>query len=84
MQFANKSEVYDAIVVGIGGHGSAIVANLAKSGQKVLGLEQFSPVHNRGRGRLTVQFELIIQILLLFTMERIFAWAHEGLSAGIF
>lgn len=49
MQFLDDAQIYDCIVVGIGGHGSAIVANLAKSGQKVLGLEQFSPVHNKGK-----------------------------------
>ncbi len=49
MQFLDGVQIYDCIVVGIGGHGSAIVANLAKSGQKVLGLEQFSPVHNKGK-----------------------------------
>lgn len=41
--------VYDCIVVGIGGHGSASLAYLAKSGQKVLGLEQFKPVHKHGQ-----------------------------------
>lgn len=41
-------EVYDCIVVGIGGHGSASLAYLAKEGQKVLGLEQFKPVHKHG------------------------------------
>lgn len=40
--------VYDCIVVGIGGHGSASLAYLAKSGLKVLGLEQFKPVHKHG------------------------------------
>lgn len=48
MDSAHDCGVYDVIVVGVGGHGSAIVANLAQSGQKVLGLEQFTPVHNRG------------------------------------
>ncbi len=43
--------VYDCIVVGIGGHGSASLAYLAKSGLKVLGLEQFKPVHKHGRFR---------------------------------
>lgn len=40
--------VYDCIVVGIGAHGSASLASLAKDGLKVLGLEQFKPVHNHG------------------------------------
>ena len=41
--------MYDSIVVGVGAHGSASLAHLAKDGQKVLGLEQFKPVHNYGK-----------------------------------
>lgn len=55
MQFLDDVQIYDCIVVGIGGHGSAIVANLAKSGLKVLGLEQFSPVHNKGKHIMFVE-----------------------------
>jgi len=40
--------VYDCIVVGVGAHGSAALAHLAKNGSKVLGIEQFKPVHNHG------------------------------------
>lgn len=40
--------MYDCIVVGVGAHGSAALAHLAKNGSKVLGLEQFRPVHNQG------------------------------------
>jgi sarcosine oxidase len=39
---------YDVIVVGLGGMGSAAAYHLAARGQRVLGLEQFGPVHNRG------------------------------------
>ncbi|CAL8465505.1 g5041 [Coccomyxa elongata] len=39
---------FDVIVVGIGGHGSAALYQLAKKCQKVLGLEQFSIPHDRG------------------------------------
>jgi sarcosine oxidase len=39
---------YDAIVVGLGGMGSAAAYHLAVRGQRVLGLERFGPVHNRG------------------------------------
>jgi sarcosine oxidase len=39
---------YDAIVVGIGGMGSATAWQLAKRGQKVLGLEQFDIPHASG------------------------------------
>ena len=40
-------ETFDAIVVGLGAHGSAAAAALARRGQRVLGLERFA----RGEGR---------------------------------
>ena len=39
---------YDAIVVGLGGMGSAALYHLAKRGLKVLGIEQFGIAHDRG------------------------------------
>jgi sarcosine oxidase len=39
---------YDAIVLGIGGMGSAACFELARRGRRVLGLEQFPLVHSRG------------------------------------
>lgn len=42
------AKVYDAIVIGLGGMGSAAAAHLASRGQRVLGLEQFTPLHDRG------------------------------------
>jgi sarcosine oxidase len=39
---------YDTIVVGLGAMGSATAYHLAKRGQRVLALEQFSPGHTRG------------------------------------
>ena len=42
------TETYDAIVLGCGGFGSAALYHLAKRGCRVLGLEQFDAVHNRG------------------------------------
>lgn len=39
---------YDAIVVGLGGMGSAALYHLARRGVRVLGLEQFEPLHVRG------------------------------------
>lgn len=42
------TERYDAIVVGVGGMGSATAWQLARRGQKVLGLEQFDIPHNSG------------------------------------
>ncbi len=40
--------IYDAIVVGLGGMGSAAAYQLAVRGKRVIGLEQFSPAHDRG------------------------------------
>ena len=41
-------QTYDAIVVGVGGMGSAAVYHLAKRGQRVLGLEQYDIPHQLG------------------------------------
>jgi sarcosine oxidase len=41
-------KTYDAIVVGLGGVGSATVFHLASRGARVLGVEQFTPAHDRG------------------------------------
>tara|TARA_R110000868_G_scaffold304437_17_gene565290 strand:+ start:23656 stop:24816 length:1161 start_codon:yes stop_codon:yes gene_type:complete len=40
--------MYDIIIIGIGSMGSAALYNLSKQGAKVLGLEQFEVVHNKG------------------------------------
>ena len=40
--------MYDVIVIGLGGMGSAAAFHLARRGLKVLGLEQFTPAHDRG------------------------------------
>lgn len=42
------SEHFDVIVVGLGGMGSAAAYHLAKRGQRVLGLEKFTPAHDKG------------------------------------
>jgi sarcosine oxidase len=39
---------HDAIVIGLGGMGSAAAFHLARRGQRVLGLEQFGMLHDRG------------------------------------
>ncbi len=39
---------FDAIVVGLGGMGSAALFELARRGRRVLGLEQFTPGHDQG------------------------------------
>jgi sarcosine oxidase len=40
--------IYDVIVLGVGGMGSAAAATLARRGRRVLGLEQFTPAHDQG------------------------------------
>lgn len=39
---------YDDIVLGLGGMGSAAAYHLARRGRRVLGIEQFTPAHDRG------------------------------------
>lgn len=39
---------YDVIVVGLGGMGSSAAYHLAARGQRVLGLEKFTPAHDKG------------------------------------
>src|SRR4029450_10190989 len=39
---------YDAIVLGVGGMGSAALYHLARRGKRVLGLERFNIPHDRG------------------------------------
>ena len=43
-----QSHIYDAIVIGAGGMGSATAYHLAKSGADVLVLEQFQRGHTFG------------------------------------
>ena len=40
--------MYDAIVLGTGGVGSAALYHLAQRGLKVLGVDRFAPGHDRG------------------------------------
>jgi sarcosine oxidase len=42
------TRTFDAIVLGVGGMGSAACYELARRGRRVLGLEQFPLVHSRG------------------------------------
>ncbi len=64
--------IYDAIVAGLGGMGSATAYQLAGRGKRVLGLERFSPAHDRGsshgRSRIIRQayFEDPAYVPLLF------------------
>jgi sarcosine oxidase len=40
--------IYDAIVIGVGGVGSAALWQLASRGARVMGIDRFSPGHDRG------------------------------------
>lgn len=40
--------MFDVVVLGLGGMGSAAAAHLAMRGKRVLGIEQFTPAHDRG------------------------------------
>lgn len=42
------AETYDVIVAGLGGVGSAATYHLAARSKRVLGLEQYTPAHDRG------------------------------------
>lgn len=39
---------FDAIVIGLGAHGSSALYHLSQTGQKVAGIDRFTPPHNRG------------------------------------
>jgi sarcosine oxidase len=45
---ADVPSTYDVIVVGLGGLGAATTCQLARAGQRVLGIEQFELGHDRG------------------------------------
>ena len=40
--------IYDLAVIGCGGIGSAVLYHAAAQGSKAIGIEQYSPAHNRG------------------------------------
>jgi sarcosine oxidase len=44
----NVARTFDTIVLGLGGMGSAAAFHLAARGRKVLGIEQFTPAHDKG------------------------------------
>src|SRR5207249_4411732 len=44
----DMSETFDVIVAGLGGMGSAAAYHLAARGKRVLGVDQFSPPHDKG------------------------------------
>ncbi|HEY2933724.1 MAG TPA: N-methyl-L-tryptophan oxidase [Acidobacteriota bacterium] len=42
------AQIFDAIVIGLGGMGSAAACRLALRGKRILGLEQYTPAHDKG------------------------------------
>src|SRR5436853_3653423 len=77
---------YDVIVLGVGGFGSAACYHAARRGATVLGLEQFTPAHDRGsshgRTRIIRQayFEHPDYVPLLFRAYEL--WAELGERRG--
>jgi len=77
---------FDVIVLGLGGMGSATAYHLARRGQRVLGLERFTPAHARGssHGRSRVirlaYFEDPAYVPLLLRAYEL--WLELGRSAG--
>jgi hypothetical protein len=70
--------MYDAIVIGLGGRGSASLFELARRGLKALGIEQFDVPHefgsSHGLTRITrlAYFESPAYVPLLFRAEIVF------------
>ncbi|RBM19028.1 N-methyl-L-tryptophan oxidase [Streptomyces sp. PT12] len=73
------AKAYDVIVLGLGGMGSAAADHLAARGARVLGLERFGPVHDRGSShggsRITRQsyFEGAAYVPLLLRSYELYA-----------
>lgn len=51
----SSGDIYDVIVIGLGAMGSSAAYQLAKRGERVLGLEQFYPAHSRGSSHGTTR-----------------------------
>lgn len=78
---------YDCLVIGLGGMGSSALYHLAKRGHHVCGLEQFTPVHDRGssHGQFRVfrkaYFEHPDYVPLLQTAEQL--WRELESESGV-
>src|SRR5215472_19307464 len=76
----------DTIVVGLGAMGSAAACHIARRGKRVVGLEQFTPAHDRGsshgRSRVTRQayFENPAYVPLLARANEL--WTQLQLDSG--
>ncbi|MER5767091.1 N-methyl-L-tryptophan oxidase [Streptomyces sp. NPDC001985] len=80
---------YGAIILGLGGMGSAAAAHLAARGVRVLGLEKFGPVHSRGSShggsRITRQsyFEDPAYVPLLLRAYELYEELERGTGRDI-
>ncbi len=78
--------IYDALVLGLGGMGSAALAHLSKRGAQVIGIEQFVPKHelgaSSGRSRIirTAYFEDVRYVPLLRRAYEL--WAELEFESG--
>ena len=78
--------MYDVIVIGLGGMGSAAAYRLAQRGRRVLGLDRHAPVHNQGSShggsRITRQayFEDPAYVPLLLRAHEL--WAGVEADSG--
>ena len=74
--------LYDLIVIGVGGMGSATVYHAARRGLKVLGLEQFDIPHAQGSSHEEIADSLGLRKssikILLFRARRRLAAALGG------
>src|SRR5687768_6942084 len=79
----------DVIVAGLGGMGSAAAAHLAARGAKVLGIDRFTPSHDRGsshgRSRIIRQayFESPAYVPLLLRAYELWRELERDTSASV-
>ncbi|WP_437187481.1 N-methyl-L-tryptophan oxidase [Planctomicrobium sp. SH668] len=84
------SNIYDCIVLGLGGFGSSAIAHLASNGQSVLGLDQYPPVHrfgsSHGRTRVIRQayFEHPDYVPLLQRAYELWRQLEETVDASLY
>src|SRR3954462_4015502 len=80
-------QVYDVIVVGLGGMGSATAYHLAGRGRRVLGLERFGPAHalgsSHGRSRIIRQAYFEGSAYVPLVLRAYDLWAQLEREAGV-
>lgn len=79
--------LYDVIVVGLGGMGSAAAYHLAGRGRRVLGLERFGPAHSlgssHGRSRIIRQAYFEDPAYVPLVLRAYDLWAQLERDAGV-